>query len=95
MSDPDTKEKRSKRLHHTQSQIKKRLRIRKDLHTSTAEIERHPHKLYTNIGLSCGNSNCVMCGNPRKFWKDETIQEKSFKQDALWDEKRQDDYGWV
>lgn len=95
MSDSDTKEKRSKRIHTMESHIKKRLRTRKALHSSTEEIERQPHKLYTNIGLSCGNSNCVMCGNPRKFWKDETIQEKSFKQDRLWEDNKQEDYGWI
>lgn len=95
MSDSDTKEKRSKRIHSMESHIKKRLRTRKALYSSTEEIERNPHKLYANIGLSCGNSNCVMCGNPRKFWKDETIQEKSFKQDRLWEDNKQEDYGWI
>jgi hypothetical protein len=26
--------------------------------------------------MTCGDSNCAMCGNPRKFFKEVTTQEK-------------------
>ena len=29
---------------------------------------------------NCGNPNCVMCGNPRKTFKEKTIQEKRLEQ---------------
>lgn len=34
--------------------------------------------------MTCGDSNCAMCGNPRKFFGEETIQERSFKQTDSW-----------
>lgn len=85
MSDPETKEKRSKRFLKDESHIKNRLRTVKSLHLDTKRYEREPHRLCDNIHLSCGNSNCVMCGNPRKMWKEKTMQERSFEQNKLWD----------
>jgi hypothetical protein len=35
--------------------------------------------------LDCGNPNCVMCANPRKVWKEKTIQEKRFEQTEKFD----------
>ena len=40
------------------------------------------HRLSKQHVASCGNSNCYMCGNPRKFFKEVTIQEKRFAQDV-------------
>jgi len=31
--------------------------------------------------LNCGNPKCLMCGNPRKIFREVTIQEKRFDQD--------------
>jgi hypothetical protein len=32
--------------------------------------------------MNCGNPNCVMCGNPRKVFKEPTQQEKRLFQDV-------------
>ena len=32
--------------------------------------------------MNCGNPNCVMCGNPRKVFKQPTQQEKRLFQDV-------------
>lgn len=32
--------------------------------------------------MTCGSSTCVMCGNPRKFFDEPTIQEKRMFQDV-------------
>ena len=42
-----------------------------------------PHAYAKRSATTCGDSNCVMCGNPRKFFKEKTIQEKRFEQTAL------------
>lgn len=34
------------------------------------------HRLHKLNAVTCGNSNCVMCGNPRKFFSELTMQEK-------------------
>ena len=42
------------------------------------------HRLSKVHATTCGNSNCVMCGNPRKFFNQPTVQEKSFDQTKKW-----------
>ena len=42
------------------------------------------HRLSKIHATTCGDSHCAMCGNPRKFFKERTIQEKSFEQTARW-----------
>ena len=40
------------------------------------------HKLAKLHATTCGDSNCVMCGNPRKFFGEKTIQEQRLFQDT-------------
>jgi len=44
---------------------------------------KEPHKFAKHHAMDCGTPGCMMCGNPRKVWKEETIQEKRFKQDEV------------
>lgn len=81
MSDEDTKEKRSKRIQKVQNFIKKQMKIAKLYGLSVDE----PHRLAKKHALNCGNPDCVMCANPRKLWKETTMQEKSFYQKKLQD----------
>lgn len=36
----------------------------------------------SNSATTCGSSTCAMCGNPRKFNNEPTIQEKRMFQDV-------------
>lgn len=73
------KNKRAIRRAKTKSAIKRQLEIAKAVAPSYAEIVLEtPHKLAKRHALNCGNPECVMCGNPRKFYKEETMQEKRF-----------------
>lgn len=74
MSDSRAKEKRSKRLHDEETHIEKQFRIAKS-HGFPVKSDQK-HRLHKLSGTTCGDSNCVMCGNPRKFFKEPTIQEK-------------------
>ena len=49
--------------------------------------EESPHFFHKRHALTCGNSNCVLCSNPRKIWGEKTIQEKSIEQRALYREE--------
>lgn len=40
------------------------------------------HRLAKTHATTCGDSNCAMCGNPRKFFKEKTIQEQRHEQDV-------------
>lgn len=86
MSNEFTKEKRSKRLHDEETKIKKQVDIAKQhgLGFNDKHI-KEPHRHAKKHAMDCGDSNCVMCGNPRKFFKEKTIQEKSFEQTSDWD----------
>jgi len=74
MSHEDAKIKHSKRLHADETHIKKQVKIAK-LYGSNVE---EPHRFAKHHAMNCGDPNCVMCGNPRKIWKEKTIQEKKF-----------------
>lgn len=82
MSDEITKIKRSKRIHKDEVAIQKQLRIAKKYNFTP----KNPHHLAKRHAVNCGNPNCVMCGNPRKFFKEKTIQEVSFDQTKDWNE---------
>ena len=89
MSDTETKEKHSKRLYKEKVKIKKQLEIAKTAWIINPDETRkiqEPHRLSKMHAFNCGDPNCHMCGNPRKFFKEDTIQEKSFKQRKLYEE---------
>jgi hypothetical protein len=76
MSTEEHKLKHSKRIHARETAIKKQVEIAKSYGIEVKE----PHKYAKHHALDCGRPGCTMCGNPRKIWKEETIQEKRFKQ---------------
>jgi hypothetical protein len=81
MSKVEDKEKHSKRLHDTQTHVKRQVDIAKAFGAPIKE----PNKFAKKHALNCGNPNCTMCANPRKFGE-ETKQELSFKQTQKWNE---------
>jgi len=80
MSTEQDKLKHSKRIHAKENAVKKQTKIAKAFGIEVKE----PHKFAKNHALDCGNPGCIMCGNPRKIWKQDTIQEKRFKQPELY-----------
>jgi len=74
MSTEEDKFKHSKRLLKDDNAIKKQTKIAKSHGMPVDE----PHKFAKHHAMDCGNPECVMCGNPRKVWKEKTIQEKRF-----------------
>jgi len=88
MSNQEAKEKHSKRLHDDETHIKKRQRLlrARSPYFSKQIVEEQPHRLHKFTGMNCGNSNCVMCMNPRRAWHEKTMQEQSFAQTERWTE---------
>jgi hypothetical protein len=83
MSTTEDKLKHSKRILQKEKSIAKQVKIAKS-HTSFPEDSRdikEPHRLAKRTAMTCGNSNCVMCSNPRKIFGELTIQEKRLYQD--------------
>ena len=77
MSTEEDKFKRSKRLLKDENAVKKQTKIAKTFGVPVKE----PHKFAKHHAMNCGNPNCVMCGNPRKTFKELTQQEKRLFQD--------------
>ena len=76
MSTEEDKFKHSKRILKDENAIRKQLKIAKAYNIPV----ENPHELAKHHAMNCGNPNCVMCANPRKVWKEKTIQEKRFEQ---------------
>lgn len=77
MSTEQDKIKHSKRLQNDENAIRKQAKIAKAHGVPTGP----EHRLGKVHATTCGDSNCVMCGNPRKFFGEPTIQEKRMYQD--------------
>jgi hypothetical protein len=77
MSTEQDKFKHSKRLQKDDNAVKKQTKIAKDYGVPVKE----PHKFAKHHAMNCGNPKCVMCGNPRKTFKELTQQEKRLFQD--------------
>lgn len=73
MSDSSTKTKRSKRRSNSRTAAKKQYDIAKSLGLA---LPKSPHEYSKRKALNCGNPNCVLCGNPRKFYNEKTVQEQ-------------------
>lgn len=77
MSNSRDKIKASRRRLKDENAVKRQTKIAKSHGFSTGPA----HRLAKLHAVTCGNSNCVMCGNPRKFFKEPTVQEKRLFQD--------------
>lgn len=84
MSNPEDKEKHSKRLHKEDAVIKKQQKIAIQHGMDRKEVEREPHRFAKHHAMDCGTPDCPMCSSPRKVTGDRTVQEKSFDQTAKW-----------
>lgn len=82
MSDEDTKAKHSKRIHDKETAVLKQVKIAKqhNVDPSWSKDMREPHRMAKRSAMDCGNPKCMMCGNPRKTFKQLTIQEKRMYQ---------------
>ena len=81
----ENKKRHSKRIQQKENYVEKQSKIAKSHGMEVKNNQKH--RLAKHSATTCGDSNCVMCGNPRKFFKEPTIQEKSFVQTQNWQEK--------
>lgn len=78
MSHQFDKEKHSERIHQKETKLEKKIRLAKQFHLDHAL--KNPHKYHKASLFNCGNSDCVMCMNPRKAFDEKTMQERRFDQ---------------
>ena len=77
MSDEEFKIKVSRRRQKDSNAIQKQVKIAK-AHglTNKDKAVKQPHRLAKHHAMDCGNPKCMLCSNPRRTWKELTIQEK-------------------
>ena len=79
MSNEIDKEKRGKRILRDEHAIRKQVEIAK---SKGIKVES-PHRFLKHHALNCGDPKCIMCSNPRKTFKQKTIQERRFYQERI------------
>jgi hypothetical protein len=73
----------SQRRHRDQNAVNKQVKIAK-AHGLTHKDKaiKEPHRLAKHHAMDCGQPGCMLCGNPRKIFKERTAQEKRMYQDV-------------
>lgn len=79
------KELHARRLQQKQNYVKRQTKLAKTYNISVPPGQEH--RLQDHAALGCSNPKCIFCSNPRKLWKELTIQEKRFYQDKIWEEE--------
>jgi hypothetical protein len=81
MSNSRDKIKASRRRLKDENAVKRQTKIAKSHGAFIGNKRKEPHRFVKQHALNCGNPKCFMCGNPRKFFKELTMQEKRLFQD--------------
>ena len=89
MSNEEAKYKNSRRRLKDDNAIQRQMNIAKGYgyHKLSSSMSKmpfmtQPHRHSKTKLFNCGDPKCTMCGNPRKFFKEKTMQEKRFEQDV-------------
>ena len=72
----DDYEKRTKRMQQKDRHIARQVKLKSNGNIPNDIDLKQPHRLAKRSAWTCGNKNCAMCGNPRKFFGELTIQEQ-------------------
>ncbi len=78
MANEFDREKHGERFFQKVKKLARKLKIAKDY--GFDHVVKEGHKYHKSSVFSCGNPNCIMCMNPRKGFKEKTMQEKRFEQ---------------
>ncbi len=72
----------SRRRHKTDVKVARQVKIAK-AHglTNKDRAVKQPHRMAKHHAMDCGQPGCMLCGNPRKIFKEITAQEKRLFQD--------------
>ncbi len=72
----------SRRRFRDETAVKKQVKIAKSHGlTNRDKAVKEPHRLAKHHAMDCGQPGCMLCGNPRKIFKERTAQEKRMFQD--------------
>ena len=73
----------SQRRHRDETAVKRQVKIAKAHGLSNKDKAiKEPHRMAKHHAMDCGQPGCMLCGNPRKIFKERTAQEKRMYQDT-------------
>ena len=87
MSNSEDKVKHSKRISKKRSATIKQVKIAQ-AHGITV---REYHRYAKHHAMNCGRAHCMLCTNPRRTWKEKTMQEQKFEKQLAADNRHRDE----
>lgn len=81
MSKTEDREQHSRRIHQKQTAIDKNTKVAKQYGIDVSQ----PHRFAKHHPTNCGVPGCTLCANPRRTFKQKTMQERSANQPMLHD----------
>lgn len=78
MSNEQDKIKHGERFFQKIKKLTRKIKLAKEY--AYDHVLKNPHKYHKMSPFNCGNPNCVFCMNPRKAFKEKTMQERRFEQ---------------
>jgi hypothetical protein len=88
MSDDSQRIKHSRRISRTRDAEMRQVRIARAHGITVKEY----HRYAKHHAMNCGRPNCLLCTNPRRTWKEKTMQEKSFEGQIRADQRKPNDH---
>jgi hypothetical protein len=83
MSNDTAKFLNSRRRHKNDVAVARQVRIARQHGLGFRDrVIKEPHRLAKHHAMDCGQPGCMLCGNPRKIFKERTAQEKRMYQDV-------------
>ena len=76
MSDEQDRIKHSRRISKTRDAEIRQVRIARAHGITVKEY----HRYAKHHAMNCGRPHCLLCGNPRRIWREKTIQEQRNEQ---------------
>ena len=87
MSDEQDRIKHSRRISKTRDAEIRQVRIARAHGITVKEY----HRYAKHHAMNCGRPNCLLCTNPRRTWKEKTVQEQKFEKQIAADRRNKDD----
>ena len=76
MSDEQNRIKHSRRISKTRDAEIRQVKIARAHGITVKEY----HRYAKHHAMNCGRPHCLLCGNPRRIWREKTIQEQRNEQ---------------
>jgi hypothetical protein len=87
MSDENDRIKHSRRISKTRNAEIRQVKIARAHGITVKEY----HRYAKHHAMNCGRPHCMLCSNPRRTWREKTIQEQKFEKQIQADKRKTDE----